>query len=478
MKVIFAASECRPFIKTGGLADVISSLPQALKQQGVDVEVVLPRYGDIPFYFTSKMKRIAEFNVPVGWRKKNCFLDQLIYEDIKYYFIGNEYYFNRAGLYDQYDDAERFAFFSRAILEMLFYLDFKPDILHCHEWQTAPVSLFLHTHYGNDAFYEDLKTVYTLHDIKYQGIFSREVLFDVLDLDESYFCPEELEYYGQVNFLKGAVKYSDAVMTTSSSYVRKLQNPFHSGALYQMFRYYEDKLYGVVNGVDRNEFNPEKDQHIFNNYARSAESLDEKRENKLKLQEVFDLPVEKETPMLVIVSNLVSHKGLDLVLEILPELLKEKMQLVVLGVGEERLEQEFKSAAWENTRQISTHITFNEDLARKIYAAGDLFLQPFRSEPCGTSPLIALRYLTIPVIRRTGGLDKKIISFREDREQGNGFVFESFSSSELLETIRDALVCYQEQEEWEKLVDNVVNFDYCWLETAEKHKKIYQKLLT
>lgn len=476
MKILYAVSECWPFAKTGGLADVAASLPSFLKKMGVDISVVMPCYGDISYYYDSKEKEVANFKVDVAWRKQNCAIKKITYNDIDYYFVDNEFYFKREGLYDHLDDAERFTFFSRAILEMLPYLDFKPDIIHCNDWHTALVSLFLKTKYIDDQFFKDIKTVLTIHNLKYQGIFPGHVIEDVLGFSRNFFIREKLNYFGDVNFIKLGVTYTDMILTTSKSFAQKITTPKFGGELSELFKKRAESIYGITNGVDKNIFNPGDDPHIFQKYNRKLKDLENKQANKLKLQKLLDLHVSWETPLLVIVSNLVKHKGFSLVLETLPELLKERVELVVLGVGEERYEHDFKVAAWENPNQVSTHITYNEDLARKFYAAGDFFLQPSRSEPSGTSPLIALQYLTVPIIRRTGGLEDYIIGFNQDPEKGNGFVFSNFAPGEFSRTIQNALACYRNKKKWNKLIENVTEYDYDWRNSAREHLKIYNKV--
>ena len=477
MDILFVASECSPFIKTGGLADVVGTLPGALQEEGVEVSVVLPKYGDIPCSFTSRAEAIMKYKVPVGWRTQFCGVEKLEFNGITYYFIDNEYYFKRDGIYGFFDEAERFAFFNRAVLEMLFHLDYKPDILHCHDWQTSLVSLFLNTHYKDDPFYRGMKTVFTIHNLEYQGVFPREVLTDLLDLPARYFHPNQLEYYGDVNFLKGALVYSDVITTVSESYAREIQTPYYGKGLHGLLQHRADDLYGIVNGIDNQSYNPETDPHLFTKYERNQEQLSAKRENKLKLQEMTGLPVSEETPMLVIVSRLVEQKGFDLVLRVLPEIIELDLQLVVLGTGEEKYAQAFKEIAWQRPNKVSAHITFNEDLARKMYAAGDFFLMPSRLEPCGIGQLIALRYLTAPIVRETGGLRDTINDFNADPEKGNGFSFYSFNAHDMLFRIKDGLSCYHDKECWHKLMENIISTDYSWQQSAGEYIDIYNKLL-
>lgn len=476
MKVLFVVPECYPYAKTGGLADVMSTLPEILSKKGINTAVVMPNYGDIPYYFKKKMERRADFKVNVGWRKKNCTVHLIEHKNIKFFFISNEHYFEREGLYGHGDDIERFTFFNNAVLEMMLQLDEIPDIIHCHEWQTALISIYLKNKYNENARFKDVKTVFSVHNLMYQGIFPPHVLEDVMGLDGSFFTPEELEYFGNINLLKGALKYSDFIITTSPSLAEKLKTPEYGGPLCHFFQEKEDRLLGIVNGVDHQLFNPQRDPHISFHYDREVSAVEEKRKNKLYFQRLFSLPEKKEIPMMVIISNLKANKGFKLVLNSIPELMKFDLQLVVLGVGDEEFEQGFKAAAWENPLKVSTHITFNEDLARKLYASGDFFLQPSREEPCGTGPLIAMRYLTVPIIRQTGGLSEYITSFTNDPERGTGFVFEKYEKEDFLKTVGSALSCYKRQQEWEKIIKNIINNNYCWNQSAAEYIDIYNKL--
>ncbi len=478
MEIIYAASECYPFIKTGGLGDVVFSISQAMNNRGVKTSVVLPKYEEIPLNFQNKMTEVASFTVPVGWREKKCQLEMMPYDGITFYFISNQHYFSRPGLYGHLDDAERFTFFSRAVLEMFYHLDFLPDIIHCHDWQTAPISILLNTVYQNDPSYEKLTTIFTFHNLEYQGLFPKEVLSDVLGLEEKYFTLEKLEYYGQINFLKGALKYADALVATSGEYARKVKQPEFGKDLSTLFSQREEDLYGILQGVDKKEYNPATDPHIFQNYQRKYADLQQKHLNKVKLQQSLDLPKNRKRPLLVMVSNLEAHKGIELLLEVLPSLLeKEALQVIILGRGHQEYEQSLKNLAWQYPDKFSANITFNDNLARKIYAGGDFYLQPSRSVTGGTAPLIALRYLTIPIIRDVGGLCTKIKEFNADHPEGFGFVFDSFVFQQFYEKITEALRCYEDKKCWPTIIKNACSYSYSWQDAAAKHLEIYQQTL-
>ncbi len=478
MEIMYAASECFPFVKSGGLGDAVFSLGQAIKNRDINSSVVIPKYEEIFLHFQNKMTEVDSFIVPVGWREKKCQVEKISYEGIDFYFISNKHYFERQGLYGHLDDAERFTFFSRAVLEMIYHFDLSPDIIHCHDWQTAPISILLNTVYKNDPFYAKLATVFTFHNINYQGIFPKEVLSDILGLNKKYFTPEKLEYFGQINFLKGAVKYADTLVAPSREYARKVKQPEFGKELSSLFSRREEDLYGIVQGVDKKEYNPASDSYIFQNYQRRYADLDKKHSNKIKLQQSLGLPPDRDIPLLVMVSNLEAHKGIDLLLEAIPPLLEEEsLQIIILGRGQNEYEQSLKYIGWQNPDKFSANITFNENLARKIYAGGDFYLQPSRSVPCGMSPLIALRYLTVPIIRDVGGLCEEIEEFNEDNPDGFGFVFETFEARKFYQKIKEALRCYQDKKCWSKLIENACSYSYDWQDAADKHLEVYKKTL-
>lgn len=472
MKTLFVAAECNPFVKTGGLADVVGSLPGALKNKDVEARVVLPKYRDIPGFFKDKMKLKASFTVPVGWRRQYCGVEELIHNGVVFYFIDNKYYFDRPGLYGHYDEAERFAFFNRAVLEMLSYIDFCPDIIHSHDWQGALLNLLLKSSY---PYLSDIKTVFTIHNLKYQGIFPPEIMDEVLGLSPKYFTVDGIEYYGNVNFMKAGLNYADIITTVSKTYAREIQTPYYGEGLDGILSKRSDDLYGIVNGIDYEEYNPAKNEHIFVNYK---DSLDEKRKNKVALQEMFSLPVDKNIPMLVLISRLVQQKGLDLVIRVMEEIMEMDLQMVILGTGDSEYEQFFKKSSWSYSDRLSVNITFNADLAHKIYAAGDLFLMPSKFEPCGIGQLIALRYLTVPVVRETGGLSDTIKPYNEINGEGNGFTFSNYNAHDMLYTIKQALKFYHTKEHWAAIQANIKKSDFSWNKSAEKYVELYQELLS
>lgn len=474
MKILLVAAEVAPFCKTGGLGDVIGSLPLALQEEKLDVAVILPLYQDIPVHYREDMEQVADLTIPLGWRNQHCEVKRLLYRGVTFYFVQNEYYFARKGLYGQFDDAERFAFFSRAILQALPQLEFKPDILHCHDWHTGVVSLFLKAFYQEDHYYRELKTVYTIHNLKYQGVFSEFILGDILGLGSEYFTAEKLEFYGQVNFMKAGIVYSDLVTTVSRSYAEEIKDPYYGEGLDSLLREKAGKLQGIVNGIDYYEYDPFKDQALFVNYR---SSLKKKWANKVKLQETLGLAVEPEYPLLGLVTRLVEQKGLDLIAHILEELMQQKIQVVVLGSGETCYEELFHYLAGKYPRQLSVTIGFAESLARKIYAASDIYLMPSQFEPCGISQLIALRYGSVPVVRETGGLIDTITPYNEYTGEGNGFGFKNYNAHEFLQTVQKAIHYYHQPELWAGIVKNALHSDFSWKHSAREYKDLYNSLL-
>jgi len=474
--VLFVAAEAVPFVKTGGLADVVGSLPQALSREGLDVRVVLPKFRNIPARYTAEMEFMASITVPVSWRSKYCGLYRLQHDGITYYFIDNEEYFGREGLYGYWDDAERFAFFCRAVLEMLPAIGYYPQVLHCHDWHAALVSVFLRTFYDHQPQYRMIRTLFTIHNLRYQGVFPKTVLTDVLGLGWQYFRPDSLEFYDQVNYMKGGIASSQLVTTVSESYAQEIQYPFFGEDLDGLLRERHLDLTGIVNGIDYAVYDPARDSQIFRNY--SLDTLADKVENKIRLQEMLGLPARPDTPMIAIVSRLAGPKGLDLIAHVLDDLLvNEDVQLVVLGTGEEKYERFFRRAVWNYPTRLSANIYFDDQLAHRIYAGADMFLMPSLYEPCGLGQLIALRYGTVPIVREVGGLKDTIQSFNEYTGEGNGFSFSHYNAHDMLYTIRRALRMYHDQGMWRQVMHNAMTSDYSWQHSARQYAGLYQRLI-
>lgn len=475
MKILYVAAEAVPFAKTGGLADVAGSLPKALKADGVDVRVIMPKFGKIPEAYRNAMEHVYDGELPVAWRKKYVGLDKYELDGVTYYFVDNEEYFNREGFYGYDDDAERFSFFSRAVLDLLPAMDFWPDVIHTNDWHAGLVNVFLKLEHMGDARYEHIKTVYTIHNLKYQGVFPKDVMPDVLGLDWKYFNNGDLEFYDAVNFMKGGIIYADAITTVSKTYAKEIQYPYFGEHLDGLLRSREQDLSGIVNGIDYSVYNPRTDKYIFETY--DEESLDRKLDNKIALQKSLGLPERRNVPLIAIVSRLVEPKGMDLVVRMMDEILQhEDIQLVVLGTGEKRYEDWFKGLAWRYPKKVSVNIYFSNELAQRIYAGADIFLMPSNYEPCGIGQLIALRYGTIPVVRQTGGLKDTVQQYNKYTQEGNGFVFENYNAHEMMYALKRALSFYGSYEIWHKIQFNAVQADYSWKRSAKEYEALYERL--
>lgn len=475
VKVLFVAAEAVPFAKTGGLADVAGSLPKQLRTQGVDVRVIMPKYSSIPAEYREQMSLRHKTTVPVGWRQQYCGVEELEYEGVPFYFIDNEAYFKRSELYGYYDDAERFAYFCRAVLEVLPDLDFVPDVVHCNDWHTGMVSVFLNAHYRHQLSYQNIRTIFTIHNLRYQGVFAKEIVPDLLGLGWEYFTADRLEFYDQVSFMKGGIVFSDIITTVSRTYAEEIQHEYFGERLEGLLYKRRDDIVGIINGIDYDVYNPATDNHLAVRY--DAGSVDQKCEIKVKLQEQLGLPVRRSTPLLAVISRLVAPKGLDLIVHILDELVSgEDVQLVVLGTGEFRYENLFQQAAWKYPNKVSANIHFSEELAHQLYAAADIFLMPSQYEPCGIGQLIALRYGALPVVRETGGLKDTVQPYNKYTGLGNGFSFSNYNAHELLFTVKRALGLYYDKPVWTKIVQNAMQTDYSWLQSAQQYQSIYHRL--
>ncbi|QOS79624.1 glycogen synthase GlgA [Paenibacillus sp. JNUCC31] len=474
MNILFAAAEVHPFIKTGGLADVIGALPQALKKSGADVRVILPKYKGIPDEYKDALEPVITTEVPLGWRRPYCGIEQLVHDGITVYFVDNEYYFGRDGVYGYMDDGERFAFFNRAVLEVLPQIEFKPDVLHCHDWHAGMIPLLLEAHYAHDSFYSEMRTVFTIHNLLYQGVFPHELFSDLLELDDRYFTVDGAEYYGNVNFLKAGIVYANHVTTVSPTYAKEVQTSYYGYGLDGLLASLGDRFSGIVNGIDTKSYNPAADNKISVKYRTS---LSKKIENKIELQKELGLPVRPDAPLMVMVTRLVDSKGLDLVCRVLDELLYyDDIQFAVLGTGDPAYEHWFREAANRYPLKMSAQITFNDGLSRRFYAGSDLFLMPSRFEPCGISQLLALRYGSVPLVRETGGLNDTVQAYNEFSGEGNGFSFTSFNAHDMMNTIRRAEEFYRQPEHWKKIVRNAMSGDYSWNVSAEEYMNIYRRI--
>lgn len=471
--MLLAAAEAAPFVRTGGLGDVVGSLAKALRTIGVDARVMLPKYDCIGAEHKTAMVLKNETIVPVGWRRQYCGLWELIHDDTPFYFLDNEYYFRRPRVYGFFDEAERYAFFCRGVLAMLPALDAKPQILHCHDWHTGMISPLFGVHYREHPAYQPVRTLFTIHNLHYQGIFAKTVIGDVLDLGWEHFSPEGIEFYDQVNFMKGGLNYADRISTVSRTYAEEIQTPFFGEMLDGVIRKRRHLLAGIINGIDYATYNPATDRHLFAPYSAGKP---QKRANKVKLQEMLGLPVNADTPLIAMVTRLVNQKGLDLLACVLEELLALDLQLVIVGNGEERYEGYLQYAGRSHPDKMSVNIGFDDQLARRVYAAADLFLMPSLFEPCGTAQLIALRYGCLPVVRETGGLKDTVIPYNEYTDEGNGFSFTNYNAHDMLFTIKRALAFYRQPARWSRLVSRAMRADHSWRSSAQQYVDLYNAL--
>ena len=470
-KVLFAASEARPFIATGGLADVIGSLPQALaKDANYDIRVVLPLYSDIKSELRRKMNFLGNIYVPLGWRNQYCGIFTCVERGVTYYFIDNEYYFKRTGCYGYYDDGERFAFFSRSVMEILPFIGYYPDLLHCHDWQTALASIYLKTVYAQNPEYQRIRALFTIHNIEYQGKYSLDLLGELFGLPTD--CLGLIEYDGCINLMKGAIECSERFSTVSPTYAKEIQSAEYAHGLQEIICKNAGKLTGILNGIDVASYDPATDPALFANF--DAENLENKKICKAELQKMLGLPV-KEVPVIAMISRLVSHKGLELVKTVAEDILHEDIQFVLLGTGDFAYEEYFKDLGKRYEGKASVNIAFNGDLSRKIYSGADIFLMPSLSEPCGLSQMIASRYATVPVVRKTGGLFDSIKPYGAG---GNGFTFASCNAYDMLYVIHEAIDTYKNTTAWQGLMKKAATTDFSWSHSADEYKALYSDILT
>ncbi len=470
-KILFVASEARPFIATGGLADVIGSLPQALAQDpAYDIRVVLPLYSDIKPEFRRKMSFLGNIFVQLAWRNQYCGVFTCVENGVTYYFIDNEQYFKRSGCYGYFDDGERFAFFSRAVLDILPFIEFYPDVLHCHDWQTALATIYLKTIYCKRPEYQFIRSLFTIHNIEYQGKYALDILEDLFGIDKSY--SYLLEYNGCINLMKAAIECSEKFSTVSPTYANEIKTAQYAHGLQDIIEKNSFKLTGILNGIDVESYNPTKDTALFAPF--SPEALDNKKICKAELQKMLGLPV-KDVPMIAMITRLVSHKGLELVKTVAEDILHEDLQFVLLGTGDAAYESYFRDLGRRYEGKASINIAFNGDLSRKIYSGADIFLMPSVSEPCGLSQMIASRYATVPVVRETGGLYDSIKPYGNG---GNGFTFASCNPYDMLYVLHEALDTYKKTDEWKALMKKAATTDFSWSRSAEDYKKLYDATLT
>ena len=471
MNVLFCSSEGLPYIMSGGLGDVAGALPKAMNAAGVDCRVIMPLYSDIKPELRAKMEFLCSFNVPVGWRNQYCGLFRAVSGNVTAYFLDNEYYFKRKGLYGYGDDAERFAFFSRAILEAVSHMDFTPDIIHTNDWQTALVNVYLNLHYRHDPRFARIKTLFTIHNIQYQGQYGMNLLGDVLDVpaDKAYL----LEYNGDVNYMKGAIEAADRVNTVSPTYSREIMRPEYGHHLDPLLNERAFKVSGIVNGIDVEVYNPETDPALAAKYT-AANVAEGKAACRADICELFGLEND-DAPIVGMVSRLVDHKGFDIVRQVGENLIQSGMKICLLGTGDAEFEEYFRWLADAYPGRCGVKIAFKPDLAHKIYAGADIFLMPSLSEPCGLAQMVALRYGTVPIVRETGGLKDTVQDSGDG--WGNGFTFEDYNAGALLYTCLRAKEGFEDAEGWQQLVQRAMACDHSWAVSCGDYMALYNEML-
>ncbi|MBR5524737.1 MAG: glycogen synthase GlgA [Clostridia bacterium] len=472
MKVLYIASEALPYAASGGLADVAGSLPKAMRNRLVGCRVVLPLYESVPQELRENMKFLTSLSVPVAWRRQYCGVFEAKYNGVIYYLLDNQYYFKRQGMYGHYDDAERFAFFSRAVLEMLPHIGFKPDVLHANDWQSALVPLFYSIFYANREGYEGIKTVLTIHNIQYQGKYGMELLEDVLGIPPEH--RQLVEYDGCVNFMKAGIETANRVTTVSPTYAQEIRDPWFSWGLDPILNARSWKLQGILNGIDTEGYDPVTDPNIVENFTVETVTAG-KAANKKALQERLGLPLNPDVPLIGMVTRLTSHKGLDLVKYVVDDLLQQDVQMVVLGSGEWVYENFFRELQTKYPEKFCYCMGFVPELARKIYASADVFLMPSKSEPCGLAQMVACRYGTLPVVRETGGLKDSIVDCGE--EGGFGFTFKTYNADDMLAAIQRALGAYANKPDLKLLRERCMTEDFTWGRSANEYIRMYKAML-
>lgn len=477
--ILFAASESVPFIKTGGLADVVGSLPKSLNKEEYDVRIILPKYSCMKDAMKDKLTFKSSFYMDHNFKSIYVGIMEAEVDGITYYFIDNEFYFSGPKPYgdDGFFEIEKYSFFSKAVLSSLPLIGFQPDLIHCHDWQTGLIPVYLKDSFVKDPFFEDIKTVMTIHNLKFQGKWGIDESKSILGLPDKHFTSEGIEAYNCVNLLKGGIVYADTVTTVSETYAEEIKTAFYGESLEGLLQSKSDQLKGIVNGIDYTDFNPEVNTHIFNKY--SVENFrEEKVKNKLALQKELGLPQKEDVMMIGIVSRLTDQKGFDLIAYMMEEMCQDDVQIVVLGTGAAQYENLFRHYAWKYPEKVSANIYYSEPLSHQIYAASDAFLMPSLFEPCGLSQLMALKYGTLPIVRETGGLKDTVEPYNEYEGTGTGFSFTNYNAHEMMNTIHYAERVYNDSKaEWEAMVERAMNTDFSWTVSAKKYEEMYNELI-
>ena len=477
-KILFVSSEAVPYIKTGGLADVVGSLPKYFDRNEYDVRVMLPKYACMDAAFLPNLRFVCHFYVNLNWRKQYVGILESEYRGIHYYFVDNEFYFAGSSPYNNiYEDVEKFAYFSKAVLASLPYIDYAPDVIHCHDWQTGLVPVYLHTAFGDDNFYAGIKTVFSIHNLNFQGRWRIREVIDITGLPEQIFNDKELESYGEANYLKGGVVYADAVTTVSPSYANEITTQEGGEGLHGLMNARRNVLYGILNGIDYDEFNPQTDPYIESNFS-SKSVLSGKKANKAALQKELGLSVRESAFVIGIVSRLTEQKGFDLVSYIMDDLVSQlDVQIVILGTGESKFENVFHHFHSQYPDKVSAYIGYSEEKAHKIYASADAFLMPSLFEPCGLSQMMSMRYGTIPIVRETGGLKDTVQAYNEYENTGTGFSFCNFNPDDMKYVVEYAYHVFRdERKAWEDMMQRAMAQDFSWNKSAGEYEKLYDSL--
>lgn len=479
-KILFAASECVPFIKTGGLADVCGALPKEFDKEYWDVRVVIPNYNCIPEHFRNQFEYVSHFWMDAGPYIRGKYVGILQYklDGITYYFIDNQDYFRGFSPYgDIRFDIEKFVFFDKAVLSMLKHIDFRPDIIHCHDWQAGLIPVYLKNEFAADSFYWGIKSIMTIHNLKFQGIWDIKTMQGLTGFSRNLFTPDKLEFQKDANMLKGGLVYADYITTVSDTYAQEIQTDYYGEGLNGLLSARHFDMQGIVNGIDYQVYNPATDPKIYENY--DADTFRKKKAvNKERLQADLGLAVDRRKYMIGLISRLTDQKGLDLISYVMERLVDDFTQIVVIGTGEGRYENMFRHYAWKYPDRVSANICYSDDLAHKLYAAADAFLMPSRFEPCGLTQLISFRYGTVPIVRETGGLKDTVIPFNEYENSGDGFSFTNYNADEMLHVINYSKhIFFDRKRQWNQMIDRGITKDFSWNSSKFRYEGLYNYLL-
>jgi len=476
MKILFAASECMPFVKTGGLADVIGALPREICKKGADIRVILPLYKAIDSAYRARMEHVLYFYINLGWRRQYVGIEKLEKDGVTYYFVDNEQYFGRDYIYGLGgDEGERYVFFCKAVLEAMPRLDFIPDVLHCHDWQTGMMIALYKSQYKDLPLYGGIKTVFTVHNLQYQGLFDIKETEELLALGDWAYTPDNLEFYGKCSFMKGGLVFADRITTVSPTYAEEILSPYYGERLDGLLRSRQNALQGILNGIDTVEYNPENDTLIEKNYT--AATFEDKKFNKAALQKELGLQEDPDCPLIGMVGRLSGQKGLDLVERVLDDIMATGAQVVVLGMGDSKYMDLFGWAQWKYAGKLAACFQMNHALSHRIYSAADMFLMPSMFEPCGLSQMIALRYGTLPITRETGGLRDTVLAYNPANGEGNGFTFFNYNAHDMLHVIEEAVHMYHtDRDTFTSIAKRAMTGEYGWDKSAAKYVEMYEKL--